>query len=149
MKWSLLVLIIFLIPGKTVCIGQNIQKDTVYLFFDISDSTTCRVDVEGRGYQMLNKFRKEVTNNFITFHICNQKFGFEITESSMDTISKFEESKICYSDIDYLIAKYKSAIPSKFKHHIFKHIYLVGKMAPEKFIKYEVGWIDESIGAIE
>lgn|SRR5699024_147060 len=145
MNKFLLFITILLIVGKSNCIAQDTAKDTVYLFFDTSDTTTCRVDVEGKGYQMVKKYRKQNLHNYILFNICGEKFTFMKERSMSDTLSVGEHNKINYSDIDYFIRIFKNQEPTKYKHNIFDKIYIVVKVNNGTFIKYDVGWLDESI----
>ncbi|MCW9706978.1 hypothetical protein [Fodinibius salsisoli] len=137
---------LFLILLPAVCLAQQVLLDTVYIFFDTSSTETCTVDVEGKGYQEVSKFRKEDIENYKIFDICSEEFVFVKNKASKDTLVLRKRSDIQFQDIGFLTEAYKNAKPKKFKHNIFDQIYIVEKISKDKYIRYSVGWVDESIG---
>src|SRR5699024_6879995 len=129
---------------SNLCFAQT-KADTVYLFVDTSSKEKCKVAVEGKGYQMVKKNRKENLMNYILYNICGEEFTFMKQRSVADTLSFGDQKKINYSDIDCLIRRFKNTEPARYKHNIFDKIYIVEKASDDTFIKYEVGWIDESM----
>ncbi|HLR26611.1 MAG TPA: hypothetical protein VK112_12150 [Fodinibius sp.] len=83
--------------------------------------------------------------NYILYNICGEEFTFMKQRSVADTLSFGDQKKINYSDIDCLIQRFKNTEPARYKHNNFDKIYIVEKASDDTFIKYEVGWIDESI----
>jgi len=135
--------------GTPICFAQQNPKNTVYLLFNTSSSETCKVDVEGEGYQQLNKFRKENIENYIIFNICEEEFVFVKQRATKDTLSSKQAGKIEYSDLKYLNNRYEDSKPRKFKHNVFETIYIIEKVSKNHFVKYTVGWTDEQLGWIE
>lgn len=83
--------------------------------------------MEGEGYQEVNKFRKKEKLGIVIFNICSQKFGFDPTESTKETLSVDEARNINYSKIHSLIDNYESLKPKRFKHHVYNRNYLLEK----------------------
>lgn len=135
--FSLLVLF------SIVSFSQNEKEKTVYLIFDEQSKDKCKVPVEGKGYQNLNKFRKEVQGEHIYFKICDEIFSTHKTKSFKETCSIEYLDSIELVDIIYLKDKYDSV--NELKHHVFDKIFFIEKISAKKIIKYEVSWVDEII----
>lgn len=135
--FSLLVLF------SIVSFSQNEKEKTVYLIFDEQSKDKCKVPVEGKGYQNLNKFRKEVQGEHIYFKICDEIFSTHKTKSFKETCPIEYLDSIELVDIIYLKEKYDAKF--EFKHHVFDKIFFIEKISAKKIIKYEVSWVDEII----
>ena len=141
-----IILSLFLIVSFT-CFSQKQakEKETVYLLFDEQSKEKCKVDVEGKGFLNMNKFRKGYwdNGNIIVFKICDETFTTHKTKSYKDTCSVKALDNLKFVDFDYLVKKYDSVY--EFKHHVFEKIYFIERISKDKIIKYEVGWIDDII----
>lgn len=135
-----LTLILFLISTLT-SFSQEKKKETAYILFDALSKEKCKIPVEGKGYQKLNKFRKEFQGDYIFFKICDETFSTHKTKSYRDTCSIKALDNIKTTDYEYLIKKYDSL--NEFKHHVFDKIYFIEKISKDKIVKYETTWIDQ------
>lgn len=135
-----LTLILFLISTLT-SFSQEKKKETAYILFDPLSKEKCKIPVEGKGYQKLNKFRKEFQGDYIFFKICDETFSTHKTKSYRDTCSIKALDNIKTTDYEYLIKKYDSL--NEFKHHVFDKIYFIEKISKDKIVKYETTWIDQ------
>ncbi|WP_019037864.1 hypothetical protein [Psychroflexus tropicus] len=123
--------------------SQNEKDKTIYLLFDEQSKEKCKVPVEGKGYQNLNKFRKEIHGEYIYFKICDEIFSIHKTKSFKETCPIEYLDSIELVDINYLKEKYDSE--NELKHHVFDKIFFIEKISEKKIIKYEVSWVDEII----
>lgn len=138
------IFILFVLYGS-FCFPQKGSKEIIYVLFDKQSKEKCKVSVEGKGYVMMNKYRKEYENygNIINFKICNESFTAQKTKSVIDTchISSLNDTK--FVDFKYLIKRYNSS--DTLKHQLFEKIYFFEKISEAKVIKYEVIWVDDML----
>lgn len=123
------------------CLGQE-EKETVYLFFDLKSKEKCKVDIEGKGYLSLNKYRKGTAGDFTSFYICNEQFSSHNSRSYREVI---EEGAIADYNIVNLEYIRKAKGKTILRYNPFKKIYLLERISKDKIIKIEVAWIDDWI----
>lgn len=120
------------------CFAQKENKETVYLLFDTTSEDKCKVDVEGKGYLLLNKYRKEHGQKRSYLYICNETFAFSKKKNDTCSIKALDDIK--FVDLKYIKDKKSKNV---MKYNPFKKIYLVEVISKEKIIKYDVTWIDD------
>lgn len=150
MKQYLLFVVFFTLGVTVVCRAQQVHPDTVYVLFDITSTETCTVDVEGKGYQEVNKFFKIDEGRTLTFfHICGELFVFNKKHRTPDTASIDAIPSQRVVDIEEMIEIYDSLEPREFKHHVFDTVFLIEETDGDTVLKYKVRWNDEALGIIE
>ncbi len=121
------------------------KKEIVYLLFNSNNKEKCKIDVEQtyknkKGIEFVQKYRKEEKRKgFIDFYICDERFVFNKVKNERDTCTVKSLNKT--RNIEYLLGKYEKS--NKFKHLVFKKIFIVEKTPKNKIIKYEVYWSGE------
>lgn len=133
-----LTLLLLLFPSM-LCFAQKEKKEIVYLLFDTLSKEKCKVDVEGKGYQLLNKYRKEQGRNQSFFYICDESFVFG-SKKRKDTCNIKALDNLKIVDIAYIKDKKSKSI---MRYNPFKKIYLVEVISKDKIVKYDVLWIDD------
>ena len=134
---------IFLVIICFSTINSQTNKKTAYIMFDADSKETYEYkhpDYDKKSKLVKKYFKKNEVKN-IRFNILGEKFNF-LKENEIDTCTTFDKNK--FIDILYLIKQAKNT--REFKHHIFKKIYILEKIECNKYLKYEVIWIDERFG---
>jgi len=121
--------------------SQNEEKEMVYLLFDEKNMEKCTIPVEGNDYVNLKKFRKEIEEEFIYFKICNETFSTHKNVADTCAINSLNNIKLV--DLDYVLTKYNSE--NEFKHQVFDKIFIIEKISKNKYVNYEVTWVDEIV----
>ena len=120
--------------------AQTEREEDFYLWFDLSSKETCRVEVEAKGYQIINKFRRfNKRTNMDIFYICESIFGFNRQSSDIDTLSIKSLRKLKIVDYEYLI---KKKYETKAIFTPYKYVYLIEKISPGEVVVYKVRWLD-------
>ena len=139
--------IIFNLFLCTIACCQEIEKEVIYLHFDLNSSDECETYINGKGV-MSKKFRKEKFINFFQYWICNERFFSKNTENTSDVIEPYSylnNKKVV--NIEYLQNKFNWKL--EFKHHVFKDIIFFEKLPNNKIKLYHVVWNDSRIMVIE
>ncbi|EDP95086.1 hypothetical protein U8527_08660 [Kordia algicida OT-1] len=133
------VKLIVLLFSSILCFAQNEKKETAYLLFDIKSKKKHLVEDGSGNSKMLNAYRKEKQENLTIMHIYGESFAFGINKQ-VDTckIETLNDLKIV--DIAYIKDKKSKNV---MRYNPFKKIYLIEKISKDKFVKYDVLWIDD------
>ncbi len=134
-----LILPLLLISYSTVFSQQKLNQ--AHLFFYQDGDEKCLVEQEGRGKVSAEKYKKIENTKSIIFIICGERFSFNKSNGAKKLHLQMD-SKIKYDNIDCLVTKSNNS--KKFKHNIFKKVYIYEQTSKSELIRYEVLWEDEN-----
>ncbi|MFC4221725.1 hypothetical protein [Flagellimonas marina] len=119
-------------------ISAQTEKETVFVNFDIDSNEKCTIDVEGKGYLQVKKYRKTMLQDKVRYLICDQKF--DLMDKSCVVMDSTKIKTLHLSELDYLLKKKHEGI---LRQNPFNAIFLIEKIHENKFAKHKVYWTDE------
>lgn len=131
--------IILALIAPMICLSQIKNEDSAFLLFDGNNDDKCKIEVEGKGFEYVKKYRKTYQENFDTFYICDLQFRFDRSlTKDIYSIQYLDEVEIVDTE---LIKRKKSE--TILKYNPFENIYLLEKITPNKIVRYRVQWMDQ------